>query len=239
MINLTEILQKELRAENNTHGIAENLLFDNFTRTCLMKTKRGIFVISKVEPTEGYVAVCAQPFENGQLSKSIEKKQFLHSLTIGQKIFDQNGLKVGEVADVELTDKLVLKRLLIDNGTSLQRGDIVAVGDVVISKAKAAKRTVADQLREERAAELPTDSAKDNLPNNVVTVATRTQAETSNKTIRRKYGDFSFLIGKSVDKTIVNFQGEVMIKQHETINVDILRQAKVSGKLLELYLHIK
>ncbi len=57
--------------------------------------------------------------------------------------------------------------------------------------------------------------------------------------IRRAYGDFNFLIGKTVDKTVVNFQGEVMIRQHETVTKDILRQAKVSGKLLELYLHIE
>ena len=54
---------------------------------------------------------------------------------------------------------------------------------------------------------------------------------------KRRYGNFNFLVGQRVDKTICNFQGEVMIKRDAYITAETLRQAKLWGKLTELCLH--
>lgn len=70
-------------------------------------------------------------------------------------------------------------------------------------------------------------------------VALPKQAYETTRQIRKRYGNFNFLLGKVVDKTIVNFQGEVMIKKNESVTKEVLRQAKISGKLIELYLHVE
>lgn len=318
MFNLTEILQKELHDGNENKGVIEVLLFDNFTRSCLLQTQQGIFVVDKISPRWDGVKAVTHVWQNEQITKLTDKKQFVHSMEIKQKIINQNGMAMGEVDDVELTAKLAIKRLLTTDGKYLSRGEVIAVGDVVIAKAKQAKKAVLDELRREKVLEkLIESSANTNredckedgekygetteaqpkedgdnesdtkgdvkeradaageLPAELTEEKNETTAQpgaekqngmesknklthteqsaqrtgtkeqgmriafVGDKTIRRKYGDFSFLIGKSVDKTVVNFQGEVMIRQHETITRDILRQAKISGKLLELYLHIE
>lgn len=321
MFNLTEILQKELHESDEKKGIVQSLLFDNLTRGCLLQTEQDIFEVDKIVPRWDDVTSSTRPWQNEQVTNHYDKRQFIHEIAVGQKIIDQNGINLGEVADVELTSKLAIKRLLVSDGKYLSRGEVVAVGDVVVAKAKLCKRAVADELRRERVLEKLNDSGKatqtngesedksahnqtsaDNIEvaqktdesvnlltadtvENATTAEDETTTDTattqentpatnansmqestttpqngaqaihlnttataertgpivavSDKSIRRRYGDFSFLIGKSVDKTIVNFQGEVMIRQHETITRDILRQAKISGKLLELYLHIE
>ena len=330
MVNLTEILQKELRNDGNLTSIGESLLFDNYTRHCLLQTDKGIFAVDKVTPRWDYVAVTMSPWQNRQLTKRTDNKHFLKKIEIGQKIYNQNGASLGEVVDVELTSKFALQRLLTSSGRYLKRSDVVAVGDAVIAKAKSAKRKVADELRNEAGATMPKqhvekpsvkrsvtvadtetiaqttatnetthtqnieqrNSARSekkpsdeqfvtNAPNTVTEETPQTAVDTSSEanraqtatstatanvvyfsygqteftnsemgkparrvtardnTMRRKYGDFSFLVGKSVDKTMHNFQGEVMIKQHEVITREVLRQAKIAGKLLELYLHIE
>lgn len=304
MVNLTEILQKELRNGEKTVGIAESLLFDNFAGTCMLQTQDGIFIVDKVTPRWNYVDVALRAWQNQQLTARTEEKQFLQRIEIGQKIYNQNGVAMGEIVDVELTSKFVIQRLLTSCGRYLKRCDIAAVGDAVIAKAKSATRKVSDELRKERALEQPneqtterateqgvadkevveqindekaidnhttvesvqiaqnveqnadvatTDQTSGNGKRSNVIYFSYGQTELTNsesgkparrvsvrdKTMRRKYGDFSFLVGKSVDKTMFNFQGEVMIKQHETITWEVLRQAKIAGKLLELYLHIE
>jgi len=305
MFNLTEILQKELHENDQTVGIAEGLLFDNLTRGCLLKTEGEILEVDKIAPRWDGVKVNARTWQNEQVTALYDKAQFVRELAVGQKIVDQNGMDLGEVADVELTAKLAIKRVLTTGGRYLSRGEVIAVGDVVIAKAKLYKRVVAEEVRRERVLEKLSESKtaasvsengtnetvddttipktmerandidaesvndadktkddasaeKDNAADAQESAAARDESNTkhenataaekektmplvaiSDKSIRRRYGDFSFLIGKSVDKTVVNFQGEVMIRQHETITRDILRQAKISGKLLELYLHIE
>ncbi|MCM1289484.1 MAG: hypothetical protein NC132_02385 [Corallococcus sp.] len=297
MVNLTEILQKELRDGDESKGYVQKLLFDNLARGCLLKTDCGIFVVDKIVPRWDFIAANTRSWQNEPLTKQTDKKSFIREMAIGQQIIDQNGTDLGELADAEMTNKLAVKRLLLSSGKYLSRGEISAVGDVIITKAKSAKRTYIEELRREKTLEklnasrteakleataqsknVPNDDGAENCGGKDLTQtnsgasvkadgitaskanlsATETidvvrynknngsdagarerTATTVNGTIRRKYGDFSFLIGKSVDKTVVNFQGEVMIKQHETITRDVLRQAKISGKLLELYLHIE
>ena len=264
MVNLTEILAKTVEKDGKTLGTAEKLLFDNFARVCLLQIDGEIYGVDKATPRPGKVMVAARPFEDEQLTKLHRRGQFMHALTVGQQILDQCGHIIGEVADVELNSKLIVRQLLSDGGRYFKRGEIVAVGDAVIVKSKSAKQLVLDEMRKEMVLNKLQSPSKQRVTTEkevphtatppkteTVQVATQPKAETAaakpatvtatttSHTIRRKYGDFNFLIGKSVDKTITNFQGEVMIKQHETINAEVLRQAKISGKLLELYLHIK
>ena len=148
-------------------------------------------------------------------------------LTLGKTAYDTTGKYLGKIYEVEFGNTLKPSKITLIDGTEYGRGKIYAVKDVALIRARtpASKKPVA------------------------TATATSTQSNTAKLKLKqksyspwmqnRKYGDFSFLIGKITDKTITNFQGEVMVKYGEKVTQDVLRQAKISGKLIELCLHTK
>ena len=135
--------------------------------------------------------------------------------------YDTTGKYLGEICDVAFSSALKLQTITLDDGEQYGRGKIYAAKDVVLIRAKT-----------------PVTKGKSAKPKRVVAPPPKLTSH-KNWQQNRKYGDFSFLIGKVTDKTITNFQNEVMIKQGERVNQDTLRQAKISGKLIELCLHAK
>lgn len=135
------------------------------------------------------------------------------------RVYDTAARFKGEIVDCELGKTMKLAAIRLSDDTRLTRGRIYALGDILIvknNKSKPSKRTSVTQAT-------PID-----IPSN-----------TETHKFNKKYGDFSFLLGKVADRSITNFQGETMIKRGETITRDLLRQAKISGKLIELCLHVK
>lgn len=145
-------------------------------------------------------------------------------LVLFQEVFDTNGKRLGRLENVFFAKNGTLRSLVV-NGISFPKGKIACVGDVVLLKEKSPYKT----MRRKAPAATVTPPQ--------ISSANTTAATTERNGIRRRYGDFSFLVGRRVDKTIVNFQGEVMIKTAEIVTAEILRQAKISGKLIEIYLH--
>ena len=143
-------------------------------------------------------------------------------LTMNKPAYDTTGKYLGKLAEVELGSTLKIGCLHLDEGSVFSRGKIYAVGDVLLIRART---PVKGANKAQKAHKEPLNGSK--------------KLTTARWLQNRRYGDFSFLIGKTVDKTITNFQGELMIKQGERVTNTILRQAKVSGKLIELCLHTK
>ena len=145
---------------------------------------------------------------------------------VGKVAYDTTGKYLGKIYDVELGNTLKPSKVTLIDGTEYSRGKIYAVKDIALIRAKT-----------------PTSPKKG--PSTTATATSNETVQTRKKTTNarwmqnRKYGDFSFLIGKITDKTITNFQGEVMVKYGERVTQEILRQAKISGKLIELCLHTK
>lgn len=46
--------------------------------------------------------------------------------------------------------------------------------------------------------------------------------------------NYNFLINRKVSKNIVNFNGEIIIKENQIINSKILDIARINGKIREL-----
>jgi len=132
---------------------------------------------------------------------------------------------LGKTIEYGFSKTLKPTLVTLDNGAVYSSGKIHALGDVLLIKNTVKKRSV-------KSAEKRTEQKKQQC-NQIY--PTNGKSRRPNK----KYGDFTFLIGKIVDKNITNFQGETMIKRGESVNKDILRQAKISGKLIELCLHAK
>lgn len=245
MLYLSQILQKEtIDAETAEKiGEASALVWDNVTKNCLLQTENRLFADVKCNGKAVKVANAVVFLDNADDENS--RVQRFYRLFIGQRVFDTNGKFVGEVTDVSLTQNLRLLTLRAGENT-FKRAAISVVGDVVLVKEKSARQIEVEKAKRN----LQNESLQKTTGQNETTAPEKGASKTPPaqkgkpatygiRRIRKHYGDFNFLIGKTVDKNIVNFQGELMLKKGETITKDILRQAKISGKLIELYLHIE
>jgi sporulation protein YlmC with PRC-barrel domain len=53
----------------------------------------------------------------------------------------------------------------------------------------------------------------------------------------KRYGDFDFLIGSVVNKTIYDFSGNILIDEGTVVTKSLLSKARINGKLMELALN--
>lgn len=157
-----------------------------------------------------------------------ETKQYgAYPTVLNKSAYDALGKYLGRVDDVALSKTLAVSKIVLDSGQAYAKSRISAIGDVVLIKVEKPKKPRAK---------------KTNAHKSIPAVEQAEQIDGVNRPIsqptRRRYGDFGFLLGKTSDKNITNFYGEVMIRAGETVTADILRQAKISGKLIELCLHV-
>ena len=254
MLYLADLLQKEVIC-GDEHCKSATIHYNNLTRQCVLKVGEQMFEPNKISFGDN---ICVTDDDTATLQQ--DDSTALHpfgEISVGQRVYDVNGKFLGELENAEFTSKLVLKKLWVQD-TEFKRGQIFSVGDAVIIRAKTPKQILAQQARELRKMESEADSKAEKhaesgqtvgLHNNAPTVSAAAQLvampegafnkRAAAAQIRRRYGNFNFLLGKTADKTIVNFQGEVMIKKSEKVTKEVLRQAKISGKLIELYLHVE
>ena len=147
---------------------------------------------------------------------------------VGKIAYDTTGKYLGKIYEVEFGNTLKPQKITLIDGTEYGRGKIYAVKDVALIRTKTPTRNKKVTAAETYA-----------TPDNAIVQTSKRKRASALWLQNRKYGDFSFLIGKVTDKTITNFQGEVMVKCGERVTQVILRQAKISGKLIELCLHTK
>ena len=220
MLKISELVDKNLLDVNSARDFGKivDVSWDKQSGTCAFATVEGVFVAEKVFSVKDAVSVV-------DAIAADEGERLVDKLA-----YDTTGKLLGKIVDVEFGNTLKLSKIYLNDDTAYNRGKIYAVKDVMLIRAKTpvrAKKYTAKLTAAESAA---TDT-DDRTSVKKSTTASWLQ--------NRKYGDFSFLIGKVADKSITNFQGEVMIKYGERVTHDTLRQAKVSGKLIELCLHTK
>ena len=219
MYKLTELKGKKLIDVNTARdlGAINGVAWSKSPLGCAIITDDGHYTATKIFSVKDAVSVVDPlPAED------------YRELDNGKSAYDTTGKYLGKLTEVELNNGMKIGAVHLDDGTVVGRGKIYAVGDVLLIRARTpVTKPVAN--KEKTATDGQTDGVKNK--NKKFTAARWLQ--------NRRYGDFSFLIGKTVDKTITNFQGELMIKQGQKVTNTVLRQAKVSGKLIELCLHTK
>ena len=215
MYKISDLQGKKLIDVSTAKDLGEicGIAFSKCEGSCALVTSEGQFAAEKIFSVKDAVSVV-----NPQPVSEFTELKF------GKIAYDTTGKHLGKLAEVEFGNALTVVRAHLDDGTVASRGKIYAVGDVLLIRTRTpiVKRTAA---KDEQAGEKPQHTGK--------------KLTTAQWLQNRRYGDFSFLIGKVVDKNITNFQGELMIKQGERVSNTVLRQAKVSGKLIELCLHTK
>ena len=220
MYKITELTGKKLIDVNTARdlGAISGIAFSKEKGICAIVTDEGRWTAEKIFSVKDAVSVVDPTLAESHVE-----------LELGKTAYDTTGKYLGSLSEIEFGNTLKISYAHLDDGTIVSRGKLYAVGDVLLIRARtpatklAANKVVKAQDEQTEQAE-PTKSKK---------------FTTAHWLQNRRYGDFSFLIGKTVDKNITNFQGELMIKQGGKVSKTILRQAKVSGKLIELCLHTK
>ncbi|HIT77922.1 MAG TPA: hypothetical protein IAD47_03925 [Candidatus Limihabitans stercoravium] len=238
MIKLTE-----LRLFDCTAGgtVVPDVFFDNALRTCVADigemAKVKIHLQRKKKAAQiQVVSVVEQP---AGISEELKTKRF-GKLHTGKQIFDTAGNFCGNLTDADFSNSLALTRIY-SGERIFTAGVVLSVGkDAIVIKTPSVKSLWKKQVVATQKQKVEKEQQTPQQLTVTKNVAPSTQnVAISNRTVRRRYGNFDFLLHKRVDKTIVNFQGETMIKKGETITEKVLKDAKISGKLVELYLHIE
>ncbi|MCH5151891.1 MAG: hypothetical protein J1F65_04460 [Clostridiales bacterium] len=201
-------------------GSITDIIWDKPSGKCALVTDSGAFTADKIVSTDGDTmnVIAATATELGET-------------IVNKVVYENTGKFLGRASDVEFGNTLKLFKIYLEDETEYRRSKIAAVKDALIIRVPAPPRPKKPKTVEQ--ADTTTVREQTDVIVNVK------QATSARWRQNRKYGDFSFLIGKVTDKTITNFQGEVMVKLGERVTPDILRQAKISGKLIELCLHTK
>lgn len=222
MISYNQLLGKRIfTADGQALGIAQDVLWDKSSAICYIATESGVFSADRISSKKENIFLANA--KNAQGGVSLANKN----------VYDFTGKSAGKICDLFLGATMKLNMIITDNGTGYSRGRIFCANDIVILKREPLTKRTNSSVKRQPA--VPQKSVA--LPSTAEIKAQTIAAPTY--PIKRKYGDFSFLIGKIADKTIINFYGEVMLRAGDKVTHDILRQAKLSGKLLELCLHAK
>ena len=217
MYKITELAGKKLIDVNTARdlGAITGIAYSRERGSCAVITENGSYGTTKIFSVKDAVSVVEPTLAQSHVE-----------LELGKIAYDTTGKYLGKLKEVEFGNTLKISCLHLDDGTVASRGKLYAVGDVLLIRA----RTPASK---------PTAVKKSKSQDELGKTAKNKKLTTAHWLQNRRYGDFSFLIGKTVDKNITNFQGELMIKQGGKVSKTILKQAKVSGKLIELCLHTK
>lgn len=253
MLCLADFEHKQVYEGDVLIGDNAAVMYDNITRKCVLKLNDKLFLCK----TKDKNTLSASSFEISDERAACTGESSFGEIFAKQRVYDTNGKFLGELENAEFTSKLLLRKITVNN-SEFTRGQIASIGDAVIIRAKSPKQllrqrekelneanaTVAPQTESPQptqisSAQLAVTEQHSQTPIGELSTQTPAQHGNSGGRIRRRYGNFNFLLGKIADKTIVNFQGEVMIKKKETVTKEVLRQAKISGKLIELYLHVE
>lgn len=218
MYKISELVGKNLLDVNSAQDFGQicDFVYDKTMGVGAFATDTGKYGAEKIFSVKDAVSVItAAEFDAGET-------------LVGKVAYDTTGKYLGKIYDVEFGSTLKPNKITLIDGTEYSRGKIYAVKDVALIRAKT-------PVRHKKVASTPTTAT----PDNTIEQTHKKMTLNARWLQNRKYGDFSFLIGKVTDKNITNFQGEVMVKHGEKVTQEILRQAKISGKLIELCLHTK
>ena len=218
MLSLKQLLYRPVYGQDGVEiGKLRDMLLLKSDGKGVAVTDNGAYIADGILTGKGKISlVNAVKTENG-------------AQLVDRPLYDLSGRYLGTIYDVIFGKTLKIGKITCDNGEEYGRGRICATGDIVIVKNPPQK-----EKRKQVISKQANSPATEPMRIQSVNIA-----KNATYPVRRRYGDFNFLLGKAVDKNITNFYGEVMIRAGDKVTHDVLRQAKISGKLIELCLHAK
>lgn len=209
-------------------GIVNNILFNNKKQAKYLVISQNDEQFLVLETKDIYKtgegAVIVKNSDVLSLMESSELKMKECFSPINSIVVSIDGNYIGHVSDIELDNKYNIKNFIVD-------GQVFDLNKVInISESAIIINTL----------DIKTNLSKFKSKTKIVIgnerITNQTVSVMSNQTIlpNRTMLNYNFLIGRKVSKDILNFNGEIIIKENQTVNSKVLDIARINGKLREL-----
>ncbi len=216
--------------DGQIEGIVSNILFND--------KKRAKYLIISQNDEQFWVLDTSNIFKLGDgavlikntsvltLMESMELKTKQCFSPINSIVVDIDGNLLGNVKDIELDSRFNIVNFLTTSSKQISLKDTINLSDTAIVCST-----------NENKPKLSHFKTKNKVVINSNIVETETvNIMSKNETIlpNRTVVNYNFLINRKVSKNILNFNGEIIIKENQIINSKILDIARINGKIREL-----
>ena len=213
-----------------TEGVVSNILFNEKKKakyliisqndeTFLMLDTKDIYALG-----DGAVIIKNSQVLHMYESKLLESKNCFSP--INSIVVNLNGDFLGYVSDIELNEKYAILNISVGSDKTIGLDDVVNVTDSAILTCLGVNKP-----------RLASFKTRTKIPTNIDDGKVSIMDEIKpNETIlpSRSITNYNFLINRKVNRDILNFNGEIIIKENQIINSKILDIARVNGKIREL-----
>ncbi|MCI5714518.1 MAG: hypothetical protein MR288_02700 [Firmicutes bacterium] len=209
-------------------GIVNNILFNNKKQAKYLVISQNDEQFLVLETKDIYKtgegAVIVKNSDVLSLMESSELKMKECFSPINSIVVSIDGNYIGHVSDIELDNKYNIKNFIVD-GQVFDLNKVINISESAIIINTLDIKTSLSKFKSKTKIVM----GNERITNQTVSVM-------SNQTIlpNRTMLNYNFLIGRKVSKDILNFNGEIIIKENQTVNSKVLDIARINGKLREL-----
>ncbi len=209
-------------------GIVNNILFNNKKQAKYLVISQNDEQFLVLETKDIYKtgegAVIVKNSDVLSLMESSELKMKECFSPINSIVVSIDGNYIGHVSDIELDNKYNIKNFIVD-GQVFELNKVINISESAIIINTLDIKTSLSKFKSKTKIVI----GNERITNQTVSVM-------SNQTIlpNRTMLNYNFLIGRKVSKDILNFNGEIIIKENQTVNSKVLDIARINGKLREL-----
>lgn len=227
--------------ESEYQGTIYNIVFDCKSQKC-----KFIYLLNEDDNVEKIINFsdiytigkhCLFIKNNSCLNLKSNYDYILNNLTslINLPVYNMKGDNIGTTKDIELDEKFDLQNIILSNGTSIPRTQIINFGkttilvnDIIVNIAK-----FKPKLKTIKPYNCPSKVIilKDKQMHNNEDVKRKTLTPNQNNKI---ITDYKFLINRIISQDILSYNGEVIAKKGSYIDKSIVNKASLYGKLIEL-----
>ena len=217
--------------DGQVEGVVNNILFNN--------KKQAKYLIISRNDEEFFVLDTKDIYKLGNNTVIIKNSTVLNLMDnkeqeikdcfspINSIVVNIDGDFLGYVIDINLDEKFNIISVNSQDEKTINLKQILNLSDsaiIVCSNNKIVPKL--SRFKQKEKIKIPTKN-NENLTVEIMD---------KNNTIlpQRTVANFNFLLNRKVSKNIVNFNGEIIIKENQIINSKVLDIAKINGKIREL-----
>lgn len=217
--------------DGQVEGVVNNILFNN--------KKQAKYLIISRNDEEFLVLDTKDIYKLGNNTVIIKNSSVLNLMDskeqeikdcfspINSIVVNINGDFLGYVIDINLDEKFNIISLDSQENKTVNLKQILNLSEsaiIICSENKKAPKL--SQFKQKEKIEIINKNTN-NLPVKIL-------EKTSTILPNRSVANFNFLLNRKVSKNIMNFNGEIIIKENQIINSKVLDIARINGKIREL-----
>ncbi len=217
--------------DGQVEGVVNNILFNN--------KKQAKYLIISRNDEEFFVLDTKDIYKLGNNTVIIKNSSVLNLMDskeqeikdcfspINSIVVNINGDFLGYVIDINLDEKFNIISLDSQENKTVNLKQILNLSEsaiIICSENKKAPKL--SQFKQKEKIEIINKNTN-NLPVKIL-------EKTSTILPNRSVANFNFLLNRKVSKNIMNFNGEIIIKENQIINSKVLDIARINGKIREL-----